>query len=143
MARVWVAATSDGELFSEYRCLLDGNVIDGAEIGLEGPDFMKYPLCWNSLDGGNVAEGNHTLQVNFRSRAGGNMWVDVIEYRPSSEANVANEWSRVDALEEQIVYSSGWEEFRSHDPFNEPDIKFTSLNGASLTYNFTGKLSVS
>jgi hypothetical protein len=86
-----------------------------------------YVLC----DGKNLAEGKHTVQATFIDGAN-SLWVDSIQYRIASPANIRDEWEVVDALDARIKYPSGsW--YKA-----EAGGKWTNSKGGSLTYDFIG-----
>jgi hypothetical protein len=122
--------TTDGDttdvIWPDYVCLLDGSPIATGNITNSARAYWKHELC----TGTRIPEGNHTLQVNLSGREGVNTWVDTIEYHPSPGADISG-WLRVDAPDENISYSSGWDRGAG----------LTHSNGATLTYNFIGESS--
>jgi hypothetical protein len=78
-----------------------------------------------------VNDGPHLLTVNVTSLTGQPFWLDDLHYEPSSSVSEANADTLVEQIDPALIYSSGWEPL-------EIDAEMTSVNGANVSFNFTG-----
>ncbi|KAJ2926696.1 hypothetical protein H1R20_g10414, partial [Candolleomyces eurysporus] len=116
-----------GSAPATWQCLVDGVVINGSDrvnwsLTL---DRLLY-LCGPTP----LLLKNHTLQLSLSGGAG-MVWVDTIEYRVPTAADVGEEWTRVLPSDESILYSDGWE--------GNDTLIWTYSYGAWLTYDFIGE----
>ena len=115
---------ASGIIDPSYSCAID-NV--GFPTAATYPDSNNQILCSTTVNG-----GQHMLTVNVTSLTGQPFWLDDIHYIPSSSLSEVNANIIVEQNDPALVYSPGWESL-------EVDAEMTSVNGANVSLNFTGK----
>ena len=115
---------ASGIIDPSYSCAID-NVGFPTTATAQGSN--NQIMCSNT-----VSDGQHTLTVNITSLTGQPFWLDDFHYKPSSSVSEVNANTVVEQTDSALVYSSGWESL-------EIDAEMTSVNGANVSFNFTGK----
>jgi hypothetical protein len=115
--------TSNGIMDPAYNCSVD-NVSITPNPGI--PDSNNQILCTTNL---NV--GPHILTVNVTSLTGQPFWLDALHYAPSSTVSEATAQIIVEQNDLALTYGPGWQSLG-------PDADMTLVNGAKVSFNFTG-----
>ena len=114
---------ASGIIDPSYTCAVD-NV--GFPAKATAQDCNNQIMCSTTLN-----DGPHTLTVNVTSLTGQPFWLDDFHYAPSSDVSEVNADTVVEQTDPALVYNSGWEAL-------EIDAEMTSVEGANVSFNFTG-----
>jgi hypothetical protein len=114
--------------------------IDNTSIGWS-PASPISVNNWILCGGGpsQFQDGLHLLTVKANVSNQQTFWFDQIQYAPSANVSLNQSLLRIDSTDFAIQYGSGWQSLVSLIQLGfSIDASYTQINGASLTYQFSG-----
>ena len=130
-----IITNASGTQDPTWECFIDNTSIGGNPAPAVSQN--NWPLC-----DAQFLDGPHSLTVNANVSNQQTFWFDQIQYAPSASVSLNQSLLRIDSNDPEIQYSPAgvWQMLSIFVGFpgNEVNISSTQINGAKITYKFSG-----